>query len=534
MMAHPISTQAAEFFEGRGISSELVARMGIYTAKFVKIGDDVPAEIRPDANGNVIVFPYIEHDKVVNQKNRWRSQGTKHFSQTAGGRKTFWNADIMDDALLHRGDQALVITEGEIDALSAIEVGHPWSVSAPDGAPADVDAKGNPIPITPFAQIDPDQDKKFEYVVTNWDRLKKIKRIILATDDDGPGRRLRFELARRLGEARCWFVEYPDAAVVPDGEGGLRSCKDLNEVHLHLGADIARELIQFAKPYPVHGLFRMSEFPEQGKLALFSTGIRALDGHMKLYDAAFVVMSGLPGSGKSALANQIAFNMAALHRWHVTLASFEMPAKPYLQNQLRGFYIVKHRDDWLDYEIADADRFIDRHFGIIAAQNHSEAYAENDEPAATVDWLLEKAAEDVIRNGTRLVVVDPWNELEHKKLPGQARDEYVNEALRKFKAFCKRYGCAMIVVAHPTKTAAVTVQSGNPMTMYDISDGAAWANKAELGVIVTRTNTPSDVRDNSSMTRVDIRKVKFHESGQLGDVYVDFDTALRQFATGSN
>jgi hypothetical protein len=57
----------------------------------------------------------------------------------------------------------------------------------------------------------------------------------------------------------------------------------------------------------------------------------------------------------------------------------------------------------------------------------------------------------------------------------------------------------------------------------DISDGATWANKAELGVIVSR-QSPHD-----RITEIRIRKVKLWETGRLGDAYLTFDDRLRAF-----
>ena len=47
------------------------------------------------------------------------------FWQRPGGRRTFWNADVLDDPALAVGQYPLIITEGEIDALTAIDCGFP-------------------------------------------------------------------------------------------------------------------------------------------------------------------------------------------------------------------------------------------------------------------------------------------------------------------------------------------------------------------------------------------------------------------------
>jgi twinkle protein len=84
----------------------------------------------------------------------------------------------------------------------------------------------------------------------------------------------------------------------------------------------------------------------------------------------------------------------------------------------------------------------------------------------------------------------------------------------------------VIVVAHPTKEGG---QSGETMTLYDISDGAMWANKAEIGIIVTRGSTPNAV--GRSMSQINVRKIKFWETGELGETLLAFDVPSRQFAT---
>ncbi|MFZ1092786.1 MAG: DNA primase, partial [Xanthobacteraceae bacterium] len=105
----PIGIQA---FERRNISAETAVRYAIYTAN-----READGSVIPDGNGNIVVFPFLERGVVVNEK--YRGPGKK-FWQRAGGRRTFWNSDALDDPALEAGHQALVITEGELDALTAI------------------------------------------------------------------------------------------------------------------------------------------------------------------------------------------------------------------------------------------------------------------------------------------------------------------------------------------------------------------------------------------------------------------------------
>lgn len=88
--------------------------------------------VEPDTAGNIVVFRFIDGGCAVGEK--YRAPGKK-FWQRKGGRKTFWNAGCMDDSALEEGHKALIITEGEIDGLAAIDCGFHTTDSVPDSAP---------------------------------------------------------------------------------------------------------------------------------------------------------------------------------------------------------------------------------------------------------------------------------------------------------------------------------------------------------------------------------------------------------------
>jgi len=83
--------------------------------------------------------------------------------------------------------------------------------------------------------------------------LDLAAKIVIATDNDGPGNALAEELARRLGRERCWRVKWPGV----DAPGGRR--KDANEVLMQDGADALRGMLAAAEAYPIRGLFRCDD-----------------------------------------------------------------------------------------------------------------------------------------------------------------------------------------------------------------------------------------------------------------------------------
>jgi twinkle protein len=476
--------------EGRGISAETAARCNLYTASPVEGG------VAPDPNGNIVVFPFLEHGAVVAEK--YRAPG-KRFWQKAGGRRTFWNSDALDDPALETGRQALVITEGEIDALTAIDCGFPLTVSVPDGAPAVRD--GERPDALPTIEPGAEQTGKFEFLWNNRDRLKRTKRFIVAVDSDPPGQRLAAELVRRLSAARCHFVEYPEG------------CKDLNDVLMKHGRDAVARVLNEAKPYPVRGIYHLSDYPQQPPLRVYGTGWPTIDKHLKLFTGEFMVVTGVPSHGKSTFVLNMLVNMAQSHGWRSAVFSPEMRTVPHLRDKLRriisGQYQTK--DTFPDEFIEDAFVFID-----------SDPTGQSDDDDFDLNWIIDKATDAVLRDGVRVLLIDPWNEVEHAKRRDETMAEYIGRGIRALKRFARQYDVAVIVIAHPTKDVNDKGKIRVP-TLYDVDGSAHWFNKADHGVCIHRADAYAHEAS------IFIQKVRFDESGEKGEVRMKFDPQSQRY-----
>jgi twinkle protein len=113
-----------------------------------------------------------------------------------------------------------------------------------------------------------------------------------------------------------------------------------------------------------------------------------------------------------------------------------------------------------------------------------------------LDYLLELAKVAVMRDGIRLLVIDPWNEIEHKRRPDESETDYIGRAIRALKRFARLYECAVWLIAHP-RTPRMDGKLKIP-TLYDISGSANFANKADYGIVVHR----EDVRSTRVIFRV--------------------------------
>jgi twinkle protein len=496
-----LSKKHIEFLEGRCISLEVATAMQLYSGRRVSTG------VEADPAGNILVYPYMENGVEKNAK--YRAPG-KRFWQKKDGKKLFWNRDVLSDPSLHDGSHPLVITEGENDALALITAGYPFVVSVPDGAPPARDHMGKLIEVPDSAyDIDPDNDDKYAFILNDWDLLARIKSIIIAVDSDEPGVRLAKELVRRLDRIRCKFVTYPDG------------CKDLNEVLEKVGPEIVMRVIKEAKPFPVSGVYSYSDLPDEAPIATVTTGWPSIDPYLMPYTPAFMVITGFPNHGKSTWAVQFATQLAMWHGWTVGIASFEMRIKPYVTNQIKNIFITRRMSTGGTPDARlHPDQFLERRFCFIAPDPEEDIVHD-------LEWLLDRMATAVIRHGMRVCIIDPWNEIDHRRERDESGTEYVGRAIRKLKIFAKRYDVLVIIVAHPDKSARN--RDPEELGLADISDSAHWSNKADIGITIGRIGELGI----STSTGVYITKIRYQpEAGRIGEGILQWDQERRMFMEG--
>lgn len=471
-----LTARHLEILETRGLDPETLVRHGVVSCD------------RPD--GEWIAIPFRVGDNIVNWK--YRTIGDpKAFHQDAGAEKVWWNYNVLLDRTLDH--LPLIVTEGELDALVAIQCGHQRTISVPDGAPAQEIGEGR-------------DTSKYSYVTDSMPAMgfDVAKEIILATDGDGPGANLMNDLALRLGKSRCKWVRYP------------KDCKDLNDAFMRYGARGVTETLSRAQWCRVDGVYRMSELPPIPEREALSLAMPVLDKHYRMRTQDFVVMTGIPSHGKSSLLNEIACRAVQHQGWKVAFASFEQAPQLDHKRNLRTYYNHKrviHQDA---QEKDEADGWINRNFVFIVP-------SEDDQ--VDLKWVLEKSAAAVIQHGCKLLIIDPWNEMDHIRPADMTITEYTGYAIKEFKRFARKYDVHLIVAAHPVKQ--VKDKEGNYQipSLYDISDSAHWYNKADIGMVIWRGKVNGYVQ-----TILRIAKARYADvTGMPGDIKLDFDPETNHY-----
>jgi twinkle protein len=469
------------YFGNRGITREVVNRNRItYNPRNPRKEESVPS----------ICFPYAEGAEIYNYKFKTLD---KRFFQVQGGKKLFFK---INDAI---DQNEVIITEGEEDALSWEVAGIPYAISVPDGAPA------------PNAEV---SDKKFEYIDNCYHYLEKAERIYLATDADEPGIRLRMELSRRLGAERCYIIRFPD------------DCKDSNECLVKHGKEVLLKCKEEAEPMPVKGVTYANDYQEQVREVMVSgwpdgkrCGYSDMDEHLPLFPG-FWIVTGAPTHGKTTWLDQYCLAHALANRVKIAMYSPENPPVAHIvpmMQRLLGKPIEKNINNISDETTTQALDFINDHF----------FYIQPEEEGISAVEIVNRAKALVRSKGIEILIIDPWNTLNHRYEKGEDRLDYISRVLGMFSHLSKSLSITVILVAHPRKLESITAGGGTKNmfkkpTLYDISGSADFYNKADIGVSVYR-----DFDD--MLTKVSVQKVKFAWTGKMGTIELRYDKETCRF-----
>lgn len=452
------------FMEKRSIPQEVLNRMNI-TEEQVYLQQTGRKE-------NCIGFNYFEDDELVNTKYR---DGSKNFRMRTGAELIPYNLNGIKDTA------ECIITEGEMDALSFIACGRADTVSVPNGATANL------------TYLDRFIDTHFED--------KQV--IYIAVDTDRKGLELRTELIRRLGEERCRIVTYANG------------CKDANEHLVKYGRESLLITLARAQEIPITGVFTADDVKDElhelylrGMQRGAVTGLGHLDDLLSFETGRLMVCTGMPGDGKSEFIDEIILRLNLNYGWRTAFFSPEnTPISYHLQKMI--------------------EKLIGKRFGqrfmneteYLEAKNHLTENISSILPEENfgIDQILSKAKSLVKKRGIKILVLDPYNSIDHQIPSGMSETQYISYFLSQLRGFAVRHQCLVVLVAHPAKMYRAPGSDKHPhITLEDISGSAHFRNKADFGIAVERD-------DDAGVTRIRVLKVKFRHLGQRGTATFKFN-----------
>lgn len=468
-----LTDKAVKYFTGRMISQQTLNECKVYSDN----------EFMPQLKSKVevICFPYFRDGQLINIKYRGPQ---KTFKLASGAELLFWNHDAL------KNEKEIIIVEGEIDALSFWTCGHKNVISVPNGA-----------------------NKNLEYLDGCIHFFESLETVYIAVDNDSKGILLRDELIRRIGPEKCKLVNFKD-------------CKDANEYLQKYGGIELTAAIITARYFPIKGIISVDDFYadivdlfQHGIQRGSTIGVEQVDKYITWETGRMAIITGIPGSGKSEFVDYIVTKLNLKYGYKAAYFTPEnYPLKFHyakLFEKLIGKKFSGHVATESDFDMAA--EYIRNNFYYIL---HEEDF--------TAEGIIKIAKGMVKTHGIKILVVDPYNKIEHKYTDTET--QYISRFLDMLISFAKLNDVLVFLVAHPRKMQKNASGKYEVPSLYDISGSANFYNKTDYGFCVHRTTNEDNIMQNE--VTIFWQKIKFKHLGEQGISEMKYNYVNGRFETG--
>lgn len=382
-------------------------------------------------------------------------------------------AGLFGQQLWATGGKRIVITEGEIDALSVSQVqGNTWPVvSVKNGA----------------SGAKKDLAHQLEY-------LESFGEIVLMFDMDDPGRKAAAECAELFTPGKCKIAQLP-----------LKDASDM------LQAGRVRELISAlwqAKAFQPDGLIEGVELwdavikkPEAG-LTYPWKGLNSVLGGQRLREMC--CWTGGTGIGKTQLLREVVYHLTSTHEQRVGYISLEESSRDVALGQMslqanRRLHLPEVREHVSDAELK---AWFDGTCG-------SGRYLLCDPKWVQPSHLLARIRYMVLGGGCRWVVFDHISmTVGHDAGSGDERKR-IDELMYQLRALVDELGFGLHYITHLRKKDGTPYEEGGRVSLADFRGSGAIAQVATAAIAAERNQ-----QSENSKHRTTLRVLKNRFSGE--------------------
>jgi twinkle protein len=234
-------------------------------------------------------------------------------------------------------------------------------------------------------------------------------------------------------------------------------------------------------------------------------GIPEIDRFVTWERGKLTICTGIPSHGKSSFVDFIVARLIVQHGWKAGFFTPEnYPLKLHYAKLFELFTCSKFS------KVDTPESIFDQALGFL--EDHVSYILE--EGDFTIDTILESAKYLVRTKGIRILVIDPYNKVEHRYEQGMTETMYVGLFLDKLLSFAQIYNCLVFLVAHPRKLEGSGGTQRCP-TLYDISGSAHFYSKADYGLAIYRQRNPETGRLMEEV-QIHVQKIRFKNLGDTG------------------
>lgn len=444
------------------------------------------------AMGRVIAFEYYKNGKLtfVKYRNTKKKGKGRKYRREKDTQPILWNMDNIDT------DRPVLITEGEFDAMAAIQSGFDNAVSIPSGS------------------------EDFIWLDTCWPFVEDVNEFIIWADNDKAGKRFEEKLVAKLGEDRCRVVEQD-------------KYNDINEMLFNEDEDAVLKVIKNADLAPIDGIIRLAEveYFDITDMEAATSGLKRLDNLLGGFGMGQIsIWTGENESGKSTLLGQLMIE-AVNDGFNVCAFSGELPKalfRNWIEKQMASErYIFKMEPE------GQAERYVvDRSIKDYMGQWFYDKLFlyDADKRRVNADVVLDRFKQAAKRYNCRVFLIDNLIKMNL----GVGNENYYRaqaDFIDKCSVFAHKHNCHIHIVAHPRKengsikkisisgSGNITDLADSVFVVNNLSKKMSIDHDANIGILKDRMFGNSGKKVELLFNRVDLRFAEKNEPVQFDRRY---------------
>lgn len=406
----------------------------------------------------------------------------------------------------NRGGKYLLITEGEVDSLSAYQMLKDYNSK-----------RGSDFETAVVSPTTGANSQK--QIAANYKFFDLFDQVIISYDSDKAGQ----EAAEKI------------IPVLPKGKVKIMQMrfKDANE-YLEKGKE--KEFINdfyAAKSYVPVGVVASNEIydrmliqAEQQKISLppvFHKLNEMLGGGLALGHC--YTCSGVTGGGKTSLTNEMIYHWIFNSPYTVGVVSLELSATQYgealLSRHLQTKLAKMNHEDKIAFLSSDKVRESAKE--LFEREDGSPRFMLVDDRDSSLEQLQAIIEEMVICSGAKLICIDPWTDC---AVDGLTVDEQA-VAMKWIKSMIKSHGCAFFLINHVRKAQGGQKDqaAGAMINESDVIGSSTIIKSSSANILLVRDKmNPDPIMRNTTHLYLSKNRL-LSETGPAGDIYYDSDTS---------
>lgn len=260
---------------------------------------------------------------------------------------------------------------------------------------------------------------------------------------------------------------------------------------------------------------------ENGLPAGQSTGWKSVDPYYTVGLGQWTLVTGQPGHGKSEWVDAVMINLIR-QGWKFLVWSAENLPQSLHAAKLMEKYIGKPFGNGPTERMDRDDMMLSYHM-----VSEDIKFIKPKDNGYSVDAILSVCKDEMTENehqGPWGVVIDPWNELEHRRPQNLSETEYISHALSHTRAWARDCGAHIWLVAHPAKLQRDKDGKLPKPTPNDVAGSHHWWAKSDNAITVWR-----DTAAESQIVEIIVQKIRFKHIGKPGLINLRYDKVTGRY-----